>query len=104
MKRQGGSIQYWHEVDDQPGVYLTIEYAYWPATKGHCDRYGVPEEPDDGPEVEITSIKDEAGNEVELPESVIEQLLEDCLVDVERAAENAAIDRAEARAEYYGEP
>lgn len=102
MKRRGGTIQYWHEVDEQPGIYLTVEYAYWPATKGHCDRYGVPEEPDDDEEIEITSVKDDNGNEVELPDEVISQLMDDCLADVERAAENAAIDRAEAREEYYG--
>lgn len=37
-------------------VPVTVEYVYHAPTKGHRDKFGVPEEPDEGPTVEITAV------------------------------------------------
>jgi hypothetical protein len=36
---------------------LDVEYTYVPESRGHRDRYGAPEEPDEPAHVEINSVK-----------------------------------------------
>lgn len=83
-------------VTDMQGknVDVTVEYYYSPPCAGHRDKYGAPEEPDEDESVEICSIQDIHGNEVELSGIVLARLEEKCL--------EHAIDRIQdARAERY---
>lgn len=54
---------------------ITLVGHYHPGLPGSRDRYGVPIEPDDDPEMEIVSATNEAGDEVELTESERERAI-----------------------------
>lgn len=45
-------------------IPVTVEYTYYPPCRGHRDRYGAPEEPDEPASVEIGSVLDAKGNEL----------------------------------------
>jgi hypothetical protein len=40
----------WHDVT------LEVEFCFYPWCKGHCDKYGAPEEPDTEAEIEIQQV------------------------------------------------
>ena len=55
-------------------IQITVEFDYFPPSRGHRDRYGAPEEPDVPAEVEITSVKDVNGVELQLDESRLDSI------------------------------
>jgi hypothetical protein len=57
---------------------VQVEYEYIPASRGHRDSYGCPEEPDEPESVEISSVKVQ-GNEVEVCDKDLEKLSEEIL-------------------------
>jgi len=38
-------------------ITLEVEYDYYPGYRGKRDSLGVPEEPDEGPEVDLTAVR-----------------------------------------------
>lgn len=89
----GGCGESWQEID------LTIEYGYSRGMRGARDRYGVPLEPDDPEGVEIESVTDAAGTEVELTKAEEDRAEEACLRDAEERRQDAMEARAEAHYE-----
>ncbi len=78
-------------VRNEEDVSLTIEGTYVPRCKGATDgRYGPPIEPDEPAVIEIDSVLDEDGNEVELTEDESERAQEEgmrALADMEEGYE-----------------
>lgn len=76
-------LETWVERDEQE-ISVTVEFSYSSGCRGARDRYGAPLEPDDDAEIEIQSVKDEHGKEVELTtaeEKRIESLCWDDVAD-----------------------
>lgn len=65
----------WQEID------LEVEYRYSKGMRGSRDRWGVPLEPDDPEEVEIQSVQDANGKEVDLTKDEMDHLEEKCMDD-----------------------
>lgn len=85
----------------------TIEYTYYGGCRGSRDSMGVPLEPDDEPEIEIVSIRDEGGNEVseevlsdEDWENIQEKGCSDAPASIEDAKADAQIAAYEAREDW----
>ena len=76
-----------------------VEYEFSRGCRGHCDRYGVPEEPDTPDEVSVAEDAMSDFGLVPLTEREIEQAEEKAFEDVRDRAIDAAEARAEARAE-----
>ncbi len=57
------------------GISLEVEFNYYPGCRGHCDKFGQKETPDDEPEIEVTLIEYQ-GTEFELSDSELESLEE----------------------------
>ncbi len=57
-------------------INLTIDLTYIPACRGHRDRYGCPEEPDEPAGFEITSCSDADGLEYELTDKEYDDVME----------------------------
>lgn len=75
--------------DVETEVEIVIEYTCYAAHRGHCDKYGAPEEPDEDAHVEIDSIIDKAtGNEIEVTDNEMDKLLQ----EVERYEEGQRSD------------
>lgn len=85
----------------------TVEYTFYKGCRGSRDSYGVPLEPDDPAEIEITRVTDESGSEVD-PDEVFtgDQLdeiqdkgcedamdhIEDAIADAQEAAYEARME------------
>lgn len=86
-------------------IAVEVEYAYQRACRGARDSLcgirgaGPPLEPDEPESVEIQSVTDERGREVELTSRENDRAEEECLQDVEERRVDAEEARAEARAE-----
>lgn len=83
----------WQEID------LEVEYHYSKGMRGSRDRWGVPLEPDDPEEVEIQSVTDANGNEVELTASEMDRVEQLCFKDRAERYQDALEMRAEAHYE-----
>lgn len=46
------------------GVYLEVDFFYYPACRGHRDKYGAPEEPDEDASIELDTVKTESGDDI----------------------------------------
>ena len=57
-------------------ITLSIELYYYRAYRGHRDKYGCPEEPDEPAHFEIESVQDEQGRDFDLTESEEEAVYE----------------------------
>jgi hypothetical protein len=64
-------------------IILDIEFTQQKASRGHRDKYGAPEEPDEPECVEIESVKDPAGKEVELTKFEQARVEEKCFERIE---------------------
>ena len=54
---------------DGEEIEVEIEATYYRGSRGHCDKYGAPEEPDDPPEIGIGTVTGPDGKEVELTDA-----------------------------------
>jgi hypothetical protein len=57
-------------------VEVTIELSYSPGCRGHCDRYGAPEEPDEPASFEVETVEDEHGNDYDLSDAEYDEVVE----------------------------
>ena len=62
-------------------VTVKVEYTCSKAYRGYRNSLGVPEEPDDDPEVDIVSVLDENGKEVKTTKDEDDIILQACLDD-----------------------
>jgi hypothetical protein len=80
-----------HPTTDEQ-VEVTISYSFSPPSRGHCDRFGCPEEPDTPAEYEVESIEvEDSGEELDfdsLRMSDQERILIWCEEDAESRAED----------------
>lgn len=83
----GGDGESWQEIT------VSVDYSYSRASRGARDHRGVPLEPDEDASVELTSVTDERGVEVELTSREEEVIAEEC----ECAVEDRRIAAIEAR-------
>lgn len=83
----------WQEIN------LEVEYRYSKGMRGSRDRWGVPLEPDDPEEVEIQSVTDANGNEVELTKAEMDRVEQLCFNDRAERYQDALEMRAEAHYE-----
>ena len=66
------------ETDAEEEVDVTVTYTYYPASRGARERgTGAPLEPDEDESIEIESVKDSTGKEIDLSDSDLEQLQND---------------------------
>jgi hypothetical protein len=66
------------ETDVEKEVDVTVTYTYYPASRGARERgTGAPLEPDEDASIEIESVKDSTGKEINLSDSDLEQLQND---------------------------
>lgn len=75
------SFTHFIERDDQE-IAVEVEYTYSRGSRGHCDRYGAPEEPDDDPEVEVQSVTGPDGKEMVLTPDEEKKIEEACWEDL----------------------
>ena len=78
------------EVDDTE-LPITVTWTYYPGSRGHHDKYGAPEEPDEPPSIELVEVKDDRGGDVELTpeqEKRIENELWDCIAKAQSGLPN----------------
>jgi SH3-like domain-containing protein len=68
----------WREPVD---LDVTVKYVYSPAYRGARSSLGVPEEPDEEECIEICSVTDSNGDDVELLDSENNALEEKCMED-----------------------
>jgi hypothetical protein len=81
-------MQIIHPKTDEE-VEVSIEYSVNPPSRGHCDRFGCPEEPDTPMEIEVESIETDEGEELDfdsLRMSDQERILIWCVEDAESRA------------------
>lgn len=70
-------------------IPVTVEYSYYRGYRGN--RY----EPDEDASVEIQTVRDDSGKEIELTDSELAELEEACLNEAETAIDEAKIEREE---------
>lgn len=58
---------------DGEEIELTLEWEFIPESRGHRDRYGAPEEPDEPAYLELQSAKDSNGMEWELTDAEMKE-------------------------------
>lgn len=75
------------EMGEEHEYVLEVDYHYYKGCKGHCDKYGVPEEPDDDQEIEIQSVTHN-GVDFELTDKENNRLMEACWENLEEKAYN----------------
>jgi len=68
-----------YTLDREREIDVTVKFDYQPPCKGSRDSMGVPLEPDDEEEVEITSVSDEHGNDIDLTSDEESDIEEKCL-------------------------
>ena len=67
-------------------VDVTVHFTYSKGVKGTRDKFGVPQEPDDDPEVEVTSVKVGDVDVLEsLPKPCVDSLVEEAWDEVREA-------------------
>lgn len=89
----GGCGTSWQEVE------LGVTFSRIPACRGYRNSMGVPEEPDEPACAEVESVTGPDGKPFELTLAEEQRLDELCDEEADRLAQDAAIDRAEARYE-----
>ncbi len=57
-------------------IDVTITLSYIPGSRGHRDRYGAPEEPDEPATFEVDTVEDQHGNDYDLTDSEYDEVLE----------------------------
>lgn len=83
---------------DSEDIDVTVQYEYHAASRGYRNSVGVPEEPDEDAYVEIYSVLQADGTEVDLTTKEEAWLTEVCFEDAEIQREDAALERAERNA------
>ena len=63
------------ETDVEEDIAVTVTYTYYPASRGARERgTGAPLEPDEDASIEIESVKDSTGKEIDVSDSDLKQL------------------------------
>ena len=70
-------------------IPIEVIYSVSKARRGHRDRFGAQEEPDDDPELEIVTVtRMDTGQEIELTPSEQEAVEQECWEDAEEEADD----------------
>jgi len=67
---------------NEKDLEVTVEFDYQPPCRGSRDSMGVPLEPDDEEEIEITAVTDEHGNDIDLTSDEESDIEEKCLLNM----------------------
>jgi hypothetical protein len=68
-------------------IEVEVELNYIPGSRGHRDRYGCPEEPDEPPTFEIVDVSDKDGNDYDLSDTEYEEVIDKAMETYEHSLE-----------------
>lgn len=61
---------------NEKDVEVEIELCYFPASRGHRDKYGAPEEPDEPASFEVETVEDAHGNPYDLSDAEYDEVID----------------------------
>jgi len=76
-----------HKTSIQPILDVLVEYSAYKGCRGHCDKYGAPEEPDDPPSLEINHVwlvaASKTNKDIDIVDFLDDSEIEELTADIE---------------------